>query len=409
MRLSFFLFIALISFFKLNAQQAVVVSGFVEDLQGNKLIGAGVFINGSRFSTSTNNEGSYSLSLLPGSYELGVKMIGFKTKVVKIVIDNQSLKVDFKLAEEITSLAEVTIRSGPPNPKYLNQFTELFIGTTANATLCKILNPEVIVFDYDKVLSKLTARTTDFLIIENEALGYKVKYIVESFVYEEEKKRVAYKGSSYFEDLDGTITQQKKWNLNRIAAYNGSPRHFFSSLYKGELKKDGFNVLKIINKPNADRPADSLIKANIKRLMLSKQTETGLVDLSKGDSLNYWMKQKSKPLFFKELISQQVLADTLVQNGHNQLKKITAKDQMYIAYTKASEEMGYRESLDPLFRKALNLPRAQVSMIKLLEPVAYLSSNGNLVDPQSIYFGGYWGWKNVADLLPSDFIPVPNN
>lgn len=405
MRSIFFIFIAIIYFSNASAQQFFTISGSVEDLEGRKLPGAGVYINGSRFATSTNNNGIYSLSLPPGSYELGVKMIGFKTKTVKIVISDSAEKMNFSLVEEVTNLAEVTIRSGPANSKYLDQFTELFIGTTPNAKLCQLLNPEVLVFDYDKVRSKLSARTVDFLIIENGALGYRIKYNIESFIYDEEKKNISYKGSSYFEELEGAVNQQKKWNLNRLDAYYGSARHFFSSLYRGEVEKDGFFVARIINKPNADRPADNIIKSNIKRLMLSQQTELGLIDLRKKDSLNYWMTQKSKPLFLKELITQQILVDTLVHGSENQLKKINTKDQLYIAYTKGKEDVLYKESLDPTLRKVLDLPRSQVSMIMLLQDDASFSLNGNLVDPQSVYFSGYWGWKNMADALPSDYLP----
>ncbi len=399
------LFIAAVHFSNVAAQQSTI-SGSVQDLEGKKLIGAGVYVSGSKFATSTNGDGNYSLSLLPGSYEIGVKMIGFKTKIVKVVIDNQPQKLDFKLSEEITNLAAITIRSGPANPKNINLFTELFIGTSANAKQCKILNPEIIDFEYDKVLSKLMASTNDFLIIENDALGYKIKFIVESFIYDEEKKNVSYKGSSYFEELVGTVSQQKKWNFNRLEAYKGSPRHFFSSLYHDKIKEDGFVVSKIINKPNADRPADSIIKSNIKRLLLTKQTDMGLVDITKGDSLSYWMKQKSKPLYFKELIAQQVLVDTLVHQSEDQLKMINTRNQLYVGYKNNKEEILYKETLDPEFRKLLKLPNSQVSMLMLLQDEALFNSNGILTDPQSVYFSGYWGWKNVADSLPSDYLPA---
>ncbi|MFD0939941.1 carboxypeptidase-like regulatory domain-containing protein [Pedobacter boryungensis] len=406
MRSTFFLFIAIICFLNARAQQSFTISGTVEDLKGRKLPGAGVYISGSRFATSTNNNGSYSLTLTPGSYELGVKMIGFETKVVKIVISSQSEKMDFKLVEQITNLAEVTISNRPANSKYVSQFTELFIGTTPNAQLCHISNPEVLVFDYDRVRSKLSAHTTDFLVIENKALGYRIKYIVETFVYDEEKKSISYKGSSYFEELEGTVIEQKKWNLNRLMTYYGSPRHFFTNLYRGEVEKDGFFIAKITNKPNADRPPDSLIKSNIKRLMLSKQTESGLVDFSKGDSLSYWMKQKEKPLFSAELVAKQILTDTLVHDAGNQLKKISFKDQLYVVYKKDREDPLYKNSLNPFLIKVLNMPKTQMSMIMMLEDEATFSSNGNLANPQSMFFSGYWGWKNVADSLPSDYIPV---
>lgn len=405
MKSIFFLLIAVVYFSNVNAQQFFTVNGSVRDIEGIELPGAEVYISGSRFAVITNSNGNYILSLFPGSYVLGVKMIGFKTKTIKIVISDKPEKIDFKLEEQVTSLAEVTIRSGPPNSKYLNQFIKLFIGTTPNAKSCRILNQEVLVFDYDKILSKLSASTTDFLIIENAALGYRIKYSIESFAYDEGNKNISYIGSSYFEELEGTVNQQKRWGLNRLNAYYGSPRHFFSSLYQGKIEKDGFFIARIINKPNKDRPADSVIKSNIKRFMLSKQTEEGLVDLKKGDSLNYWMKEKNKPLFFKELIMQQILADTLVHDTGNQFKKIMVKDQIYIAYTERSEDVSYKESLDPALRKVLNFPRSQVSMIKLLQDDVSFTSTGNLVDPQSVYFSGYWGWKNVADVLPSDYLP----
>ncbi|MBT2561218.1 carboxypeptidase-like regulatory domain-containing protein [Pedobacter sp. ISL-68] len=386
------------------AQQTFNLSGQVSELNGSPLPGASIYVSGSKNATVTDNNGQFLLRLNAGEYDLIIKSIGYKTLTKKVFVKDVDLIVNVKLQEKSIALADVTIKANPYRNKDLERFISLFIGTSPNAKFCKIKNPAVLDFVRNQNDNNLKVYASDFLIIENDALGYKLNYLLESFEYEEGAGKVSYKGSVYFEDLKGSDKAQQRWAQNRRSAYQGSPMHFFSALYKKNIDSEGFLILKLVNQTNSKRPSDSVLKANITRLLLKQQKKTGLINVNENDSLSYWLKLKSKPMYLPTLITKTVLVDTLLHKSENELKSITSKDIMYVVYTKRDEEPGYVSTLSPEIKKNLQFTNSQLSQIKLLVDKCAFSSNGVLVDPQSVYFSGYWGWRNVADSLPIDYI-----
>ena len=70
-----------------------------------------------------------------------------------------------------------------------------------------------------------------------------------------------------------------------------------------------------------------------------------------------------------------------------------------VTYIKAVPEDAYL--------KQYQLPMdvgVQISYIDILQPV-YIKQNGYYYDQQSWINQGYWSWKNLADLLPYDYLP----
>ena len=386
------------------AQQTFNLSGQVSELNGSPLPGVSIYVSGSKNATVTNNDGQFLLRLNAGEYDVIIKSIGYKTLTKKVLVKDVDLIVNVKLQEKSIALADVTIKANPYRNKDLERFISLFIGTSPNAKFCKIKNPAVLDFVRNQKDNNLKVYASDFLIIENDALGYKLNYLLESFEYEEGAGKVSYKGSVYFEDLKGSDKTRQRWAQNRRSAYQGSPMHFFSALYKKNIDSEGFLILKLVNQTNSKRPSDSVLKANITRLLLKQQKKTGLINVNENDSLSYWLKLKSKPMYLPTLITKTVLVDTLLHKSENELKSITSKDIMYVVYTKRDEEPGYVSTLSPEIKKNLQFTNSQLSQIKLLVDKCAFSSNGVLVDPQSVYFSGYWGWRNVADSLPIDYI-----
>ncbi|WP_293307458.1 carboxypeptidase-like regulatory domain-containing protein, partial [Pedobacter sp. UBA5917] len=161
-----------------SAQQSYMLSGTVKDKRGEALPGAGVYVSGYKIATVTDNDGKYSLPLKPGNYDILVQLIGYKALNKNVVVSDKAVKLDLVLEESITQLAEVTIKPDPNREHYIAMFKDYFIGTTPNAAQCKLINPNVLIIDYDKETAKLTVKTTQFLIVENKALGYRIKYLL---------------------------------------------------------------------------------------------------------------------------------------------------------------------------------------------------------------------------------------
>ena len=231
-------------------QQTYSIIGTVRDEKGELLPGATVFISNSTYIQATNKEGKFSFgNIRPGTYEVVVKMIGFVTNTQTITLREKAVKLDIVLKESITNLNAVTI-TGPPKPKPSNRdirwFFNNFIGTSPNAAQCKILNPDVLnIVPEKKGQYKLEASTKDFLEIENDALGYKIKYLLKKFIFYAQYDVCYYEGSAYFEELKGTGEQQKLWEKNREKAYLGSARHFFRAALNGTSRAEGFFTYRV--------------------------------------------------------------------------------------------------------------------------------------------------------------------
>lgn len=131
-------------------------------------------------------------------------------------------------------LQEVSIRPNPNRQRNYADFKRLFLGTSDNAALCKILNPDVVDVDFDTKMMILSATSNDdFIEVENKALGYLIKYKLSKFSYDA-KGFFYYEGISVFEEMKGSKSQLRKWTKQRQSAYLGSSMHFLRSVIGGQ-------------------------------------------------------------------------------------------------------------------------------------------------------------------------------
>jgi len=261
------------------AQQSFTLSGLVKDKKNEVLPGTGIYVSGYKIGTATDNNGAYSLSLKPGNYDILVQIMGYKAINRNVLIEDKPVKLDFILEESAVQLSEVTVKPDPDRAFHMGIFRDFFIGTTPNAKLCKIMNAQILNFDYDQGILK--TKTEEFLIIENQALGYRIKYLINGFEYNSKTRIIYYEGYPYYEDIKASKSKMKRWSKKRIEAYNGSSQHFLRSLYNGTSKAEGFEINKLSKINNTNRASDSLINSNLKRL---KTTQTGLDGIVSGIS-----------------------------------------------------------------------------------------------------------------------------
>jgi hypothetical protein len=388
-----------LSFFHLlfcvaTAQTNFIVSGNVKDKSGAPIPGTGVYVSDYKIATSTDNNGNFSISLKPGNYNLLFQSVGFKAINKAISINNQSIKVDAILEENVQQLTEITVRPDPDYQFYLSEFKKYFLGHTPYTLECKLINPQVLIIDFDKKERTLNIKTDEFLIIENNALGYKIKYLLKNFVYNYKTKMLYFEGYPTYEDLTGSSNKIKNWAKKRLIAYNGSPQHFYKSLYNGSIEKEGFKLHKIIRKKNLDRPSDSLLKANVSKAMTKG-----------GDSLNYWLAQSRKPKEISYLIKAPILTDTLVKIQNETLKSINFDGILYVIYTKEKEPEEYLKSKNKNI-KLSEISNEQVTYINMLKSPIYFYGNGGIFDPLATLYEGYWTWEAIADSVPLDYEPL---
>lgn len=399
-----FILITCISLYSF-AQNTYSITGIVKDKK-ETLPGASVFISGYKIATSTNSEGQFALpKLAPGNYDILVQMIGYLPYSKNIIISDKSINIEVLLTENTTLLNEVVIKPDPNRAYYIALFKDFFIGKTPNASECKILNENILGVDDDIPNSLLTIRASDFLLIENKALGYRIKYLLKNFEYNYRTKIFYYAGLPSFEELKGGSAKQKKWKKNREIAYNGSIQHFFKSLYANRIKEEGFVINKLGTIPNPGRKPDSLINATIKRLTSGQSGLNRVITFNGSDSLSYWLKQRNEPKEINILIRGDVLIDTLVKSFNADLKQMNYKDALYIIYKNELKSSSYNSSGLKQSRPP-DLANYQISVLDLMVPPVLFYANGGIYDPRSLLYKGYLAYEKVADLVPMDYIPT---
>ena len=380
------------------------ISGTIKDKDG-AIPGASVYISGYKKNTSSTANGSFLLAdLAPGNYDILVQMIGYLPYAKNIVVNNQSVKIEITLKENITLLNEVVVKPDPNRLAHIQLFKKYFIGETPNAAQCVFLNPSVLQIDDDKKNSLLSIKSNAFLILENKALGYRLKYLLQYFEYNYKTNVIYYAGFPYFEELKGSKAKQKKWQKNRLNAYNGSLQHLFKSLYNNTVNQQGFSILKIAAIPNTNRKPDSLINAQIKKLTSGNLGTHTKLTFTAGDSLNYWLKQRKEPLQLNVINRQEVQIDTLVKIYNNDLKQLNYTDALYIVYKKEVETEAYLNS-GYFLNRPKDLTNYQISIIELTAAPAYFYANGGVLNTKSFLYKGFLAYEKIGDMIPLDFIP----
>lgn len=93
----------------LSAQERVTVKGYVRDAaNGETLIGATVYLNGTTKGTSTNEYGFYSLTVDPGTYTLVASYLGYEDQRRPMELIG-NFTADFELSEAGNELMEVVV------------------------------------------------------------------------------------------------------------------------------------------------------------------------------------------------------------------------------------------------------------------------------------------------------------
>jgi len=146
---------------------------------------ASIFLSNATIGDKTADDGTFTLhNVKTGKYELIVSVIGFQTYHQLLAVNNNNIVLQpILLSPKTIVLSEVTIKPkiDANTEKYLELFKQEFLGKSDLAKDCKITNPEIIDFDYDDEKNMLSASSSDFINIENHALGYKIKYLLTNF------------------------------------------------------------------------------------------------------------------------------------------------------------------------------------------------------------------------------------
>lgn len=265
------------------AQTTATLSGLVIDATTNSPMPfANVYLNNSTHGTISDDKGHFNLTNVPlGTVNVVASFVGYQTNLQTLrLINAQNQFITFRLKPSAETLAGVTVKASRNEKKWqqqLRQFKQQLVGKPFD-NQCVLVNPEVLRFTEENGHLKATA--TEPLVIDNEALGYRLWFDLAYF--DGEAKQVHYGGSARFEELKATNERQEnRFRRNRMRAYLGSTRHLMASLISGTYEQEGFLVYEEDTKVPMPLPGDTvtlkraighrLLSLNLKSLVRSGQ------------------------------------------------------------------------------------------------------------------------------------------
>lgn len=347
--------------YSIAQSESYLINGKVMDAVTKlPLLGASVFAQNTTIGTATDQQGNFTLRLLNGGYDLIITFTGYQTVTRRITTaDALDKNIVIEVAQKEKALEDVVIKSSNEVKdgliKYGSFFEENFIGKTINSNQCVIKNKDVLHFYFYKKKNRLKVLATAPLEIENTALGYTIKYTLDSFTHEYGTQMSTYSGYPLFKDMPPADEAQKTgWYNNRLKAYQGSMLHFMRSVHDKKIKEEGFEI-QLVAKTN--------------------EIETAIPVQDFYGAINYSI------------------------NDSTQLVEITPNQQnMAVLYN--------RQAPAPLYLAATgDVPRKfQLSILTIAPDQSIgIEQNGYFFDQNDIVINGYWTWQKVADVLPYDF------
>jgi hypothetical protein len=205
-----------------------------------------VFLANTTCGTSTDVQGAFILTdVPPGDYEIVVSRVGYVRVTQQIHLaaeSNAGFQFELKRREIRTEEVEIV----GPNPaewrRLLKRFTNAFLGETGNALHCSILNPYHLNLKLDEEQHTFTARCDTVLLVENDALGYRIAIDLEEFEWDVKDDIIRYSLYPRFEELPRTPDDSLRWKKRREETYRGSLRHFLRSVVTGTVSDEMFAV-----------------------------------------------------------------------------------------------------------------------------------------------------------------------
>lgn len=209
------------------------IRGMITDsATGEPLPYTNVFLSNTTLGDAADQDGEFIIAQIPpGFYQLVVSRIGYHMAVQDIAVQSGKTTVsDVSLTVKAIEGEEIIVvaRDNKQWKRDLQEFTSYFIGETANAQKCTIVNPEVLAFQR-QATQHLVATSDSIIVVENMALGYRIDIILDSF-------RWGNGGGFYliyprYVSLEPRNERQaKRWTRNRQQTFHFSLRHFFASL-----------------------------------------------------------------------------------------------------------------------------------------------------------------------------------
>ena len=341
------------------------ITGTVYGENSQPLPSVAVYINNTSIGTATDKAGNFLLTV-PARHkkaELVASFVGYKPEVKQLqATPGRTANVVFKL--DLNNVIREVVVIGKRD-KHWNRKWRIFLngllGDSPFARQCKIMNPESITLGLDETSGRVTAASSEPVVIDNSALGYRIRFHMRKF--ESNGKKTFLSGYKFFESsLAEDPDKQKKQLRNREIAFKDSFRNFLVSLSRKNLEAAGIEMFSM----------KTTREFYLTKIPLEREVTSGNFTPITADSICFFDQHKG---YF-------VL--------HSRYPVLVFQRRLY---NSASVFSDY-----PFKYSQIVLPNFSCTF----------TENGWLVAPNGITIHDTWAQEGFADMLPIDY-PLPQN
>lgn len=388
-----------------------ILRGKVQTKDGKPVPSASVFFSNTSLGTVADRDGQFALyGINAGRYELVVSSVGFETNVQQLNTEQWPATVSITLIIKEEELPEVVVGSYTKETwqKWGKFFIDNFLGTTPFSADCTIKNYEVIQFRNYTKRNELKALANEPLIIENHALGYRIKYQLELFQFNFKTNIFHYAGYPLFEPYEKTGDKPKpRWERNRNTAYYGSKLHFMRCLFRNQLGEEGFEVRFMQRIPNAEKERvkklTTVVSGENNRTININMNGSMSTKPFKGDSAAYYRAVLKQPDLIEQIDPAILPGDSIGYGISEGIAGFYFPDYLHITYLLAKEDAAY---LSSLLQSRVAGPQITTLQMVADRPME-VYADGSYFNPLDILSSGYWAWnERMGNMLPFNFKPT---
>jgi hypothetical protein len=384
----------------LSAEGQKAVEGTVTDSEsGQPVPGASVFLSNTSVGTTANAKGAFTILIPAGRFELVVSSVGYETHSRTVQVESIHSPLAITLKPRPKELATVIIEPFEKNgwEKWGRFFTDNFIGTSAEARNCVIRNRDVIRFRYSKERGELTAIALEPLLIENSALGYVLKYQLEDFSYDFDRRYLYYGGYPLFTEMTGSAAKRRRWEKTRRELYAGSLLHFMRAVFTNTLAENDFEAYRLVKIPNRER--QRVKAANQNRVVRKADGSLAMAALP-ADTADYYNRVMAQGDHLDVAGNQLLTGDSIAYAVNASTAGVDFPDYLLVIYKKGLAPAEYSQQ----FPKNGTALMSQINLVNG-RPIE-VQANGSYFQPADLLSYGYWAWsEKIARMLPYDYQP----
>jgi hypothetical protein len=292
------------------------ISGLVLDADTQSpIVDATVYINGTITGASTNEQGLFALSGVIFPCKLVVSRVGYELKTLTLTEYNAE-KLSIHLKQKTIQLSQIEITGKTTRDVNVETFKRYFLGSDIWSTRTFLKNDTVLQFrsytntiiekpdttnyfilkadnndltnsdsiTYEpKVFNIFSVKAQAPLIVDFPSLGYKISIDLVSFHIIKSKTSTICKYMAYYYyqpyEFKSKIVD-RRYQKNRMEAFNNSREHFCRMMFQNKLKQNGYMVMSDIGNDTATNVKNQFV--NLSDFLVHKSDKEAQIVGLKG-------------------------------------------------------------------------------------------------------------------------------